>query len=228
MRSKGNDVYIEPEGTAEVNARAAAGDNEFVHKPLGNQNMKQWSSAAGYLQESQHHFIFGDMQEAKLGSGTLLTKDMRNRRRCENQRKHNSLVDAAKNAPEMRDPAKINKIVEYFGGQLGSREQSAGLRTAARFFFQMQTMARGETPRNQRMCHRLRYSIPPMPDVPGSQQPIQLLANTKDIGKTAIGETKSVTAVARHRDVRHTHMLVALQCSMIMNALSALHTSHCT
>ena len=40
-----------------------------------------------------------------MGSGTLLTKDMRNRRRYENQRKHDSLVDTIRGAPENSFPA---------------------------------------------------------------------------------------------------------------------------
>ena len=90
-------------------------------------------------------------------------------------------------------------MAEYFGGGHSVKEQTAGMRTAAMFFFQMQTMSRGEAPRNQRKCHRLNYTVDPGPDANGS---LQLLAYTKDIGKTASGETKSVTAVACHRDVR--------------------------
>ena len=165
----------------------------------GIRYMKQWGSATGYSQQVQHHLLFGDMNEAKMGSGTLLTKDMRDRRRCENKRKHNSLVDAARDAPEIRDPKKIRMMAEYFGGGHSVKVQTAGMRTAAMFFFQMQTMSRGEAPRNQRKCHRLNYTVDPGPDANGS---LQLLAYTKDIGKTASGETKSVTAVARHRDVR--------------------------
>ena len=144
MQARSSDVFLEPAGIAEMDAELTTSDsNASVFTPLGNRNMKQWSSAVGYLQECQHHFLFGDMQEAKMGSGTLLTKDMRNRRRCENQRKHHSLVDAARGAPEMRDPQKISKMADYFGGQLGIRQQAVGLRSAAMFFFQMQTISRG-------------------------------------------------------------------------------------
>jgi len=203
LRTAGSDVYLDANGLGEaIEELTLKGSNEFIHKPLGNQNMKQWGSAAGSLQQAQHHLLFGDMNEAKMGSGTLLTKDMRNRRRCENQRKHNSLVDAARDAPEIRDPKKIRKMAEFFGGGHSVKEQTAGMRTAAMYFFQMQTMSRGEAPRNQRKCHRLNYTVDPGPDANGSLQPMPLLAYTKDIGKTASGETKSVTAVARHRDVR--------------------------
>ncbi len=101
-RTAGSDVYLDANGLEEgVEELTLKGSNEFIHKPLGNSNMKQWGSAVGHAQQAQHHLLFGDMSEAKMGSGTLLTKDMRNRRRCENKRKHNSLVDAAKDAPDI-------------------------------------------------------------------------------------------------------------------------------
>ncbi|DBB02807.1 TPA: hypothetical protein ACH3X1_013637 [Trebouxia sp. C0004] len=84
LQTAGSDVYLDANGLEEaVEELTLNGSNEFIHKPLGNQNMKQWGSAAGYLQQVQHHLLFGDMNEAKMGSGTLLTKDMRNRRLCE-------------------------------------------------------------------------------------------------------------------------------------------------
>ncbi|KAL0048791.1 hypothetical protein WJX82_011198 [Trebouxia sp. C0006] len=104
-------------------------------------------------------------------------------------------------------------MAQYFGGGHSVKEQKAGMRTAAMFFFQMQTMSRGEAPRNQRKCHRLNYTVDPGPDANGS---LQLLAYTKDIGKTASGETKSVTAVARHRDL--------FQCAQTWHAVLGCQT----
>ncbi|KAL0046390.1 hypothetical protein WJX82_011125 [Trebouxia sp. C0006] len=133
-RTAGSDVYLDANGLEEaVEELTFKGSNEFIHKPLGNSNMKQWGSAAGY-------------------KGTV-----------ENKRKHNSLVDAARDAPETRDPKKICMMAEYFGGGHSVKEQTAGMRTAAMFFFQMQTMSHGEAPRNQRKCHRLNYTVDPGP-----------------------------------------------------------------
>ena len=81
MQTRSGEVFDETEGIGEMdeelpNSAKTASDL----KPIGNQNMKQWSSDAGYLQEALHHLLFGDMQEAKMGSGRLLTKDMRHAR----------------------------------------------------------------------------------------------------------------------------------------------------
>lgn len=86
----------------------------------------------------------------------------------------------------------------YFGRQNGLRAQAAGLRCGAMFFWQMQSISHRETVHNQLQSHRLKYAVLPVPDVPGSQQPMQLLAYTKDMNKTATGETRSVTRIARH------------------------------
>lgn len=76
-----------------------------------------------------------------MGSGTLLTKDMRNRRRCENQCKHNSLVDTARDAPEprgpkkIRDPRKICKMAKFFGDGFSVKQQTSGICTASMYFY---------------------------------------------------------------------------------------------
>ncbi|KAL0018409.1 hypothetical protein WJX79_005349 [Trebouxia sp. C0005] len=52
MRTAGSDVYLDANGHDEaVEKLTLIGSNEFVHKPLGNSNMKQWGSAAGHLQQ---------------------------------------------------------------------------------------------------------------------------------------------------------------------------------
>ena len=69
LQTAGSDVYLDADGLEEaVEELTLKGSNEFIHTPLGNQNMKQWGSAAGYLQQAQHHLLFGDMNEAKMNT----------------------------------------------------------------------------------------------------------------------------------------------------------------
>ena len=66
--------------------------------------------AATYTSVSM--IFLSNTQQAKMGSRTLLTRDMRD---GDSQHKHNSLVDATRGASALRGPQKINEMIDYFG-----------------------------------------------------------------------------------------------------------------
>lgn len=172
---------------------------------LGNSTVKQYLCGIGYLQLAQHHLLFGDMREPKLSSLSILTTDARTRRRNENQRRKNSLMDAARHAPEIRDPIKERKMMESFMNRQGAFQQAAGLRNACLWTYQMATASRGEQIRNVRECQRLNFDIEP-DEGSGSQQPMQLIAFTKDSGKTSPGDIRDLAAIALNKDVSVPYM----------------------
>jgi len=177
------------------------GDSISAPNSLGNSTVKQYLCGIGYLQLAQHHLLFGDMREPKLSSLSILTTDARTRRRNENQRKNDSLMDAARHAPQIRDPIKERKMMDSFMNRQGAFQQAAGLRNACLWTYQMATASRGEQVRNVKECQRLNFDIEPDEDAGGSLQPMQLIAFTKDGGKTSPGDVWDLAAVGLHKDV---------------------------
>ena len=168
-------------------------------KPLSKSLAKQWLCAIGYLQLMQHHLLFGDMREGKLSSLSLLTADARNRRRVENQRKNHSFVDAAKHAPELTDKNKERAFLDFCLQEQGQHKQLSGIRTAAMNMFNQRTAQRGQQVRDVRVCQRLNLDVPASDDESTSRQPMEVLAFTKDTGKTSSGDSKSIVAFAHTR-----------------------------
>ena len=190
------------------------GDSISAPNSLGNSTVKQYLCGIGYLQLAQHHLLFGDMQVPKLSSLSILTTDARTRRRNENQRKNDSLMDAARHVPQIRDPIKERKMMDSFMNKQGAFQQAAGLRNACLWTYQMATASRGEQVRNLRECQRLNFDIEPEEDSGGSLQTMQLIAFTKDGGKTSPGDIRDLAAVGLHKDVSDSCILLHLGCCL--------------
>ena len=141
--------------------------NAASYKPLGKSNARQWMAAIGICQ---------------LNTGRLIKMDMQNRRRAENERKNNSLVDAARLRPEVKDEAKPQMLADHYLGREGRREQLSGLKGHAMHVYSLSGMARGQQARDLRKCQILTYNLPPVPDVPGSQQVMHVTAYGRDTG----------------------------------------------
>ena len=171
----------------------------------------------GYLQIHQHHLLFGDVRQPKLGSLSMLTTDVRNRKRCENERKNLSFMDAARHAPELRDKEKEHRFVDFLIGQQGPQKQLSGMRTSCMFLYEQPTAGRGEQVRNLRVCQRLNLNIDPVDDGSSSQQPMDVV--TKDTGKTASGDTR-LAAIAPHKNVR-------VQTNVVVSSMQLLSVSRC-
>ncbi|KAL0018468.1 hypothetical protein WJX77_003479 [Trebouxia sp. C0004] len=185
---------------------------------LGNSTVKQYLCGIGYLQLVQHHLLYGDMQVPKLSALTILTTDARTRRRNENRRKNDSLMDAARHAPQIREPTKERKLMDSFMDRQGAFQQAAGLRHACLWTYQMATASRGEQVRNLRECQRLNFDIEPEEGFGGSLQTMQLIAFTKDGGQTSPGDIRDLAAIALHKDV--------LQDFQVMHAMYGAHKVH--
>lgn len=72
------------------------------YKPLGKSNARQWTAAIAMCQHLQQLLLYGSDTQPGLNTEPLIKMDMQNRRRAENERKNNSLVDAARLKPEMK------------------------------------------------------------------------------------------------------------------------------
>lgn len=70
------------------------------------------------------------------------------------------------------------------------------------FLYEQSTAGRGEQVRNLKVCQRLNLDIDPVDDGSSSQQPMDVVAFTKDTGKTASGDTRELAAIAPHKNVR--------------------------
>lgn len=141
------------------------------------------------------------MREPKLSSLSILTTDARTRRRQENQRKNDSYMDAARHAPELRDPAKEQLMLQNCIDQQGAQKQLCGVRTACMLLYGFATAGRGEQARNLRVCQRLNLDATPLDDSDCSMQTVEIMAFTKDIGKTSSGDTRDLAAIAPHKNV---------------------------
>ena len=126
--------------------------------------------------------------------------DMQNRRRAENERKNNSLVDAARLKPEMKDEATLQMLADHYLGREGRREQLSGLKGHATHVYSLSGMARGQQARDLRKCQILTYDLPPMLDVPGSQQVMHVTAYGRDTGKLSVGGRTNYSATAKHKN----------------------------
>jgi len=152
------------------------------YKPLGKSNARQWTAAIAMCHHLQQLLLYGSDTQPGLNTEPLIKMDMQNRRRAENERKNNSLVDAARLKPEMKDEAKLQMLADHLGRE-GRREQLSGLKGHAMHVYSLSGMARGQQARDLRKCQILTYDLPPMPDVPGSQQVMHVTAYGRDTGK---------------------------------------------
>lgn len=172
-------------------------------RSLGNSTVKHYLCGVAYLQSAQHHLLYGDMHEPKLSSLSILTQDAKTRRRKENQRKNESFMDAARHAPELPDPDKEARLADFLLKKPGAQQQLVGLRTFCLFLYGRRSAGRGESARNLRPCQRLNLDVEAVDDgCPGtSAQVMEVMAFTKDTGKTSSGDTRELTAIAPHKDV---------------------------
>lgn len=176
-------------------------DSVSQQRGISNSVAKQYLCGIGYLQLAQHHLLYGDMCVPKLSSLSILTTDARTRRRKENERKNDSYMDAARHAPELRDPEKEKLFLKHCLNQQGAQKQLSGLRTACMFLYGVATAGRGEQARNIRVCQRLNLDATPSDDGNSSMQPVEITAFTKDIGKTSSGDKRDLAAIAPHKNV---------------------------
>ena len=181
---------------------AAATASTFV--PLGKANLRQWTCAIGKCQHWQQLLLYGCDTQHKLSTDPMVLLHNKNRRRAENARKNNSLVDAAASKPEITDPEKLQELLDHYGGRLSRREQLAGLKGGAMYIYTKCGMARGEQVRNLRECQILNYDFPPIPDIKMSQQTMEVLAFSQDVGKMSVGDRTNYAAATKHRDVSYT------------------------
>ena len=77
--------------------------------------------------------------------------------------------------------------MDSFMNKRGAFQQAAGLRNACLWTYQMATASRGQQVRNLKECQRLNFDIEPDEGSGGSLQTMQLIAFTKDGGKTSPG-----------------------------------------
>ena len=194
-------------------------ENASQLRSISNSVAKQYLCGIGYLQLAQHHLLYGDMREPKLSSLSILTTDARTRRRQENQRKNDSYLDAARHAPELRDAAKEKLMLQNCIDQQGAQKQLCGIRTACMLLYAFATAGRGEQARNLRVCQRLNLDATPMDDSNCSMQPVEIMAFTKDIGKTSSGDTRDLAAIAPHKNVSIPHQC---QCCHVVSILLLL------
>ena len=171
------------------------------YKPLGKSNARQWMAAIAMCQHLQQLLLYGSDTQPGLNTEPLIKMDMQNRRRAENERRNNSLVDAARLKPEMKDEEKLQMLADHYLGREGRREQLSGLKGHAMHVYSLSGMARGQQARDLRKCQILTYDLPPVPDVPGSQQVMHVTAYGRDTGKLSVGDRTNYSATAKHKNV---------------------------
>lgn len=178
-------------------------DAQRLRRQLGKSTLKQWVAAAGFCQFIQQMLLYGVEKFMPICSEREITMELQLRTREENKRKNESFQDAHRLAPTMTSPEQLERLIDEFAGREGRRLQYTGLRNGAMYAYLLGSASRGQEPRNIRHCQQLHFELEAVPDVPGSQQAMQIVCYLKDIHKLADGERTDISAVGRHRDVRH-------------------------